>query len=378
MFKILLTFIVTLSINLIFSFDINVRECKKLSDAMSYFVYQSSDFPLIAHVIMMAMDNINIKLVPAIGQREEVFSIAQRSGAFIAINGSNYRRGGRYNGNRLNLFYLNNQIYSDLQFIRGSFGWHSNKKVAIIDKMFLKVKFFIGNRVFSVDHINQPRAPGQSVMYTSTADKSLLSHASGMNIIVDEQGMVEDITLEVPDTIKAFVYQVDQDCSFEIYKGMQTQFSFEIKSVEKEAIYNDYDFILGGAGMLLRDGELISNELCHEFSQGASVIHCHDEVAADFHTKKMQEWLIENRHPRTALGVTKKNEICIVVVDGRQKESEGLSLHELAFFMKKLGCFDALNIGGGGCSTLCINQKVINKPSAGEERPVSEALCFFE
>ena len=115
MFKILLTFIVTLSINLIFSFDINVRECKKLSDAMSYFVYQSSDFPLIAHVIMMAMDNINIKLVPAIGQREEVFSIAQRSGAFIAINGSNYRRGGRYNGNRLNLFYLNNQIYSDLQ-----------------------------------------------------------------------------------------------------------------------------------------------------------------------------------------------------------------------------------------------------------------------
>jgi exopolysaccharide biosynthesis protein len=73
----------------------------------------------------------------------------------------------------------------------------------------------------------------------------------------------------------------------------------------------------------------------------------------------------------------------VVVVDGRQEHSQGLSLQELALFMQQLGCVDALNIGGGGCTTLCIDGKLINSPSAdmltkaiGQERPVSEALCL--
>jgi exopolysaccharide biosynthesis protein len=73
----------------------------------------------------------------------------------------------------------------------------------------------------------------------------------------------------------------------------------------------------------LQKEQIVSDHLYTELSQGTEIVHCADEVAADFHTKEMQEWLIEKRHPRTALGITHDNQLCIVVVDGRLQESEG-------------------------------------------------------
>lgn len=365
---------------LCFALNIQIKENKELDNNIQYFLYESQNFPLNAHVIAMPINKIDCKLVPAIGQREEVASIAKRCNAYIAINGSNYRRGGKYNGNRLNLFYLYTQIYSDLQFVRGAFGWNSKNKIIMIDKIFLKVNFFISEQSFPVDQINQPRIPGMAVIYTHTVDISLLQHTPGKNMIIDNNGIIHDISFELPNKISDdwLIYQVDKDRFNHIQKNMKANFNYEIKSLENNNVYNDYDFVIGGAGLLLRNGKIISGELYDEFSQGTQVIHSNDEVASDFHTKKMQEWLIEQRHPRTAIGITDKNEICIVVVDGRQDTSEGLNLHELAEFMQELGCVNALNIGGGGCSTLYIDTLVVNKPSAKEERPVSEALCFFK
>lgn len=363
-----------------FAINIQIKKSNQLDKDTHYFICDSPEIHLIAHVITMPIDKIDIKLIPAAGQREEVLSIAKRNNAFVAINGSNYRRGGKYNGNRLNLFYLYKQIYTDLQFIRGSFGWNSKTKTAFIDKTFLKVDFFINKQPFPIDQINQPRVPGKSVFYTETADKFLLLHTPGKNIIIDNNGMIQNITTELPDNIPHdwYVYQIDENSLCSIQKNMKAEFSYKIQSSDNDNIYHAYDFILGGAGVLIQNGEIKTDKLYDEFSQGTEVVHCNDEVAADFHTRKMQEWLIEQRHPRTAIGITSNNKICIVVVDGRQNKSEGLSLPELACFMKKFYCISALNLGGGGCSTLCIDKKVMNNPSANEDRPVSEALCFFK
>ena len=60
------------------------------------------------------------------------------------------------------------------------------------------------------------------------------------------------------------------------------------------------------------------------------------------------------RHPRTAIGTAKRGEILwLVVVDGRQQHySEGMNLHELANLMKKIGCWKATNMDGGGSSII--------------------------
>ncbi|MEE3373066.1 MAG: phosphodiester glycosidase family protein [Planctomycetota bacterium] len=75
-------------------------------------------------------------------------------------------------------------------------------------------------------------------------------------------------------------------------------------------------------------------------------------------------------HPRTSIGVDRTGKVAwLVVVDGRQRGfSEGMNLHELALRMKKLGCWDAMNMDGGGSSVMgLVNQEgkmqVFNSPS---------------
>lgn len=86
-------------------------------------------------------------------------------------------------------------------------------------------------------------------------------------------------------------------------------------------------------------------------------------------------------HPRTAVGVSKDgSQVFLVVVDGRQPGySEGITLVELATWMKKLGCWDAINLDGGGSSTLVTKQadlapKIGNSVSGGFERSVANHL----
>jgi hypothetical protein len=355
----------------------HLQDSEILHDVITHATYKAATFPAYAHVITVPLNEVEISLVPAIGQRETVSALA-RAGATIAVNGSNYRRGGNYNGNRVNLFYLDGKIYSDLQLTRGAFCWNSTIKTPAIDTVFLDIQLSIGHIPLSVTAVNQPRVTSQAVLYTDVADIALLAYTPGKNIVINKERKVESISSAIPKTIPDgyLVYQIDTDALPEISLGMPVNYEFTLRSAETEATYNGCDFVLAGAGLLLKNGNLVADELYQEFSQGAPIVHCGDEIAADFITRKMQEWLIELRHPRTAIGITEYNEICIVTVDGRQEHSQGLSLKELAIFMQQLGCIDALNIGGGGCTTLCIDGKRINSPSAGQERPVSEALCL--
>ena len=75
-------------------------------------------------------------------------------------------------------------------------------------------------------------------------------------------------------------------------------------------------------------------------------------------------------HPRTSIGVDRTGKIAwLVVVDGRQRGfSEGMNLHELALRMKQLGCWDAMNMDGGGSSVMGLlneegKMQVFNSPS---------------
>ncbi len=71
-----------------------------------------------------------------------------------------------------------------------------------------------------------------------------------------------------------------------------------------------------------------------------------------------------NRHPRTAIARRKNNKLIMMVVDGRNSLAHGMSLFELASVLKWLGAKDAMNLDGGGSSTLYIQGKgVVNYPS---------------
>lgn len=80
------------------------------------------------------------------------------------------------------------------------------------------------------------------------------------------------------------------------------------------------------------------------------------------------------RHPRTAIGYNGER-ILIATVDGRQAGwSVGMTYHELARLMQRLGCTDALNLDGGGSTTAWVRGQVVNRPSDGAERRIANAL----
>ncbi|MGN0480862.1 MAG: phosphodiester glycosidase family protein [Lachnospiraceae bacterium] len=83
-------------------------------------------------------------------------------------------------------------------------------------------------------------------------------------------------------------------------------------------------------------------------------------------------------NPRTAIGMIEPLHYVFVVSDGRTGTSEGLSLHQLAEFMQKLGVDTAYNLDGGGSSTMVFDGKVINNPTTNgrtiKERSVSDIV----
>ena len=83
-------------------------------------------------------------------------------------------------------------------------------------------------------------------------------------------------------------------------------------------------------------------------------------------------------NPRTAIGKLAENHYVFVVSDGRTNKSTGLTLYELANFMKELGCTEAYNLDGGGSSTMYFNGNVINNPTTNgnriSERSVSDIV----
>jgi hypothetical protein len=114
--------------------------------------------------------------------------------------------------------------------------------------------------------------------------------------------------------------------------------------------------IIGGAGLLLVGGTAIE----------------------DWEPERMREDFVTLRHPRTMVGSDTEGFIWLVVVDGRRPDSLGMRLDEIQRLARRLGLVDALNLDGGGSTTLVIDGKVVNRPSdLTGPRPVSDGVLVF-
>ncbi len=90
----------------------------------------------------------------------------------------------------------------------------------------------------------------------------------------------------------------------------------------------------------------------------------------------------KTRHPRTVVGLNRDaTKLILLVVDGRKPGvALGMSYDELAAEMVRLGCYNALNLDGGGSSVLAVRDpakgefKILNEPTDGRERAVANVL----
>lgn len=81
-------------------------------------------------------------------------------------------------------------------------------------------------------------------------------------------------------------------------------------------------------------------------------------------------------NPRTAIGQIGELQYVMIVVDGRSKDSAGLTILDLQQFMLELGCKQAFALDGGGTATMTFHMQTYNNPSDREERPLSDIIYF--
>lgn len=119
--------------------------------------------------------------------------------------------------------------------------------------------------------------------------------------------------------------------------------------IETSIDIDDIEFAISGGAQLIKDGEIPNT-----FSSN-----------------------ISGTHPRTAIGTSKDGEtLYLVTVDGRQKSSVGMTQQELAEFLLDIEVYNAINLDGGGSTTMLARKlgdttlSTINSPSGGSLRAI--------
>jgi hypothetical protein len=114
--------------------------------------------------------------------------------------------------------------------------------------------------------------------------------------------------------------------------------------------------VINGAGLLRRNGVTLSNWLASESLQPSA--------------------FTDVRHPRTLLGIDRRGYLWLVAIDGRQPDrSIGMTFAELIALCDRLDLYNALNLDGGGSTTMVVGGEIVNRPSdAAGPRAVSDAI----
>lgn len=149
-----------------------------------------------------------------------------------------------------------------------------------------------------------------------------------------------------------------------------------------DAALNDSTFILSGHGSssaflkTLAEGDTITVE--HRLNPGTDNLKEAVGGSRKFLVNGELNGNWPDRHPRSALAFNADTtKFYLLTVDGRQKSSAGMGLNEIGTFLQTVGAHHALNLDGGGSTTLVVHNEVANSPSDGAgERSVANALLL--
>jgi exopolysaccharide biosynthesis protein len=312
-------------------------------------------------------------------------AIAQSSGAPIAMNGSYFdfmaasRTAQLYIKTLDALGYSNyktipvyalkigDQWFSLSHIFTGIVGWNKDGNTTLFDVGKTSIRLQIGDREYAVKAFNKPHVHDHGPTLYSSAYSDVTPKSIRRNIeVVIVDGIVQSVLTKshgnTPIPKNGFVYSYPKSMytlDFTVTHGERA--NIEIKYESRDDAYGvqewqAMDYVLAGTPLLIKNGAIIETLA---------------ERTSSFYTKP---------NARTAIGVLSDGTWILLVVEGRQRAAAGFTIMELARYMQQLGCVQALNLDGGGSSSMVINGIMMNAPAGHEwsivkkERPVSHAL----
>ena len=293
--------------------------------------------------------NPNLQINPQLSSsrlasKSTITTLARKNNSLVAINGTYFKP---QTGVPLGTLMINGKMYTGPIYNRVAMGIFDNGFDMARLELNAQVKSFKGN--VKVDNINQPRMLSTHVIVYTPEWGSFAppSPKYGKQIAVEKGKIISIGTQSMPIPQNGYVIVGPDERLAKIYKAKHVD--LDIKTIPN---WENVKHIISGGPYLVKNGE----------------------VFVDMTEQKLGA--IGGKNPRTAIGYTQDGNFIMVAVDGREGASVGLTLKELAWFMKSIGCINAMNLDGGGSTVMYVNGRVVNMPKVKGGIALSNALTI--
>jgi hypothetical protein len=318
--------------------------------------------------------------------RETVRAIARRARALAAVNGGYFGSSGLFEGDPSGALAIRGRLISEPDGGRASLILPPPPARARVANLWFAGSVSINGGRRELDGINRARGPiafcaraaargglGQAfaaasacsdaselVMYTRRFGRRTRTSSRGVEAVVSH-GVITSLRYGGNSRIPKGGY---------VLSGSGDAASF-LKAVAAPGARPAVDPTMQADSRLLRRGSYQSI-----VGGGPSLVRAgraRVRAAAEGFTP-----IFAARNPRTLAGVRPNGQVLLVTIDGRNRRwSVGVTLWQAARVMRALGARNALNLDGGGSTTMVVGRRVVNRPSDGAPRRVSDALLVL-
>ncbi len=361
--------------------SISAQDFQKIQDGIEYakVVRQSKsaegkDENAVINLLRLDLTKVRLDIVHALDAAiglETTSSIATRHGAFAATNAGFFRLDKSiFAGDAAGVLMIDGKLLSESFAGRTELRIYNgrNKTEVEFTKSNIVSALKIRNQDFDVSGINRERKTDELVLFTPEFSRTTLTDKNGLEIIVQrgkiiwifdgkgsnfvpENGFVISASGKSREALLGKI-RIGEN----IFTGTR---SYPVKSendIKTSKPSLNVEDIVGGVPQLIKNGK----------------------IEITWEQEKSSKAFVETHHPRTAVAKLKDGKFLMATVDGRSEESGGMSLYQLANFLLELGATDAMNLDGGGSTTMFLDGKLVNKPSDQTgERKVSDAILVF-
>ncbi len=326
--------------------------------------------------------------------RQPVATIAEQHGALAAINASFFDRLGRQVG----LIKVNGEVVARAGRPRGAVAW--SPAGLVFDRVRMRLRLRIagrGDEPLLIDHVNPaasrsglsvytasfrlpvwgrtpppaavtgppppPSQPGAPTLPASDdeSEAGKPAHKTVRRwVLAGEPLRVTEVLKNDDRQARSSASPTSPSRAILAYRSQEATLPAALRDLargRRVALVEEFDtaagsaaspawaqalFAVGGAGLLVQDGRLLTD-------------WTPEDLRAGFATE---------RHPRTMIGTDATGRVWLVTVDGRRPEtSVGMSFTELQRLAQALGLVNALNLDGGGSTTMVVAGRIVNQPT---------------
>lgn len=308
--------------------------------------------PLTINLLDIDMVRSPVKIQPYLAgtsfdRLKDVAQHAKEANALAAINANYFKR----DGVPLGTLIINGEWIAGPLYDRVSMGITNEGKVRV-DRVSFGGTLTSDNPELQetwVNSINQPRRSGCHLFaYTRRWGASAKLPYEGCLVAIDAQGKVQDsATREMVIPYGGYVLSDSKDSPIsKLQRGDSVKIDWKTTPN-----WDDVVEAFSGGPLLIKDGKLFLDLKAEKFRGG---------------------WTGSHIKARTVAGVTANNHLLLATVEGPH------TLWDIAKFLHKMGAVDALNLDGGGSTTMVVNGKTVTRNAKSSQRRVASSIVVLD